>query len=87
MAFQNEAARIMGRMLTAGCNQKLNNDFLNIQRELTQKNLQMENLNERLEMLAISDLLTGIYHRRTILDRVETEVERAFRKGGFSVLR
>lgn len=60
---------------------RLNNELIDIQRELTKKNLQLEKLNERLEWLATIDPLTGLFNRRSILIRAEREFDRAPREG------
>jgi diguanylate cyclase (GGDEF)-like protein len=59
---------------------RLNNELINIQRELTQKNMNLSSLIERLEVLATTDPLTGIFNRRAILERAETEITRASRE-------
>lgn len=43
---------------------KINNELSNARRELKKKNIQLEELNERLEELSIRDSLTGLYNRR-----------------------
>jgi len=60
---------------------RLNDELMIIQRELTQKNINLSSLIERLEVLATTDPLTGIFNRRAILERAETEITRASREG------
>ena len=59
---------------------RLNNELIQIQRELTKKNLNLEMLNKRLEELATTDPLTGILNRRAILERLGFEINRAYRE-------
>ncbi len=58
----------------------LNNELIEIQRKLTRKNLNLEMLNERLEELATTDPLTGMYNRRAVFDRLDVELSRALRE-------
>lgn len=51
-----------------------------IQRELQRKNVQIEELNERLEILANIDPLTGLYNRHAIVNRLKMELVRAIRE-------
>lgn len=60
---------------------RLNHELQQIQRELTKKNINLSSLIERLEELATTDALTGIYSRRAIIERAETEIKRASREG------
>jgi diguanylate cyclase (GGDEF)-like protein len=59
---------------------RLNNELIEIQRELTKKNLDLELLNRRLEQLATTDPLTGIFNRRAVFERVRLEISRALRE-------
>ena len=60
---------------------RLNYELLQIQHELTAKNINLSSLIGRLEELATTDPLTGIFNRRAILERAETEIYRASREG------
>lgn len=60
---------------------KLNNELINSQRELAQKNEQLNRLNDQLERLATRDSLTGLYNRRLLAERYESEIKRAKRQG------
>ena len=51
-----------------------------IQRELQRKNVQIEELNEKLEILANIDPQTGLYNRHAIVNRVKMELIRAMRE-------
>lgn len=59
---------------------QLYSELTYIQRELQRKNVQIEQLNERLEILANIDPLTGLYNRRAILNRAKLELIRAVRE-------
>jgi diguanylate cyclase (GGDEF)-like protein len=56
----------------------LNNDLERLVRERTQA---LEEANERLAQLAITDGLTGLYNHRYLHERLGLEVERALRTG------
>jgi diguanylate cyclase (GGDEF)-like protein len=58
---------------------KLNEELINLQRSLQRKNIQMEELNERLEGLATTDSLTGLLNHRSILNRASSELVRTKR--------
>lgn len=58
---------------------KLNNELLNSQRELAQKNQQLNKLNDELERMATKDPLTGLYNRRLLVDKFRDERKRSVR--------
>ena len=58
---------------------RLNNELSSLQRSLQRKNIHMEELTERLEVLATIDALTNLFNRRAILSRAELELDRAKR--------
>ncbi|MBG0787984.1 MAG: GGDEF domain-containing protein [Anaerolineaceae bacterium] len=58
---------------------RLNNELASLQRSLQRKNIKVEELNERLEVLATIDALTGLFNRRAVLERAETELARTKR--------
>ena len=58
---------------------RLNNELASLQRSLQRKNIHVEELNERLEMLATIDPLTGLFNRRAIMNRANNELARAKR--------
>jgi PleD family two-component response regulator len=57
----------------------LNNQLINMQRELLKKNIEIQNLNEKLQKMAITDPLTGAFNRRYFYQKLEEEVTRAKR--------
>ena len=58
---------------------KLNNELLNSQRELAQKNQQLNKLNSELERMATRDPLTGLYNRRLLFEKFQDEKRRSLR--------
>jgi len=58
---------------------KLNNELLNYQRELAQKNHQLNKLNSELERMATRDPLTGLYNRRLLDEKFQDEKRRSVR--------
>ncbi len=58
---------------------KLNNELLNSQRELAQKNHQLNQLNKDLERMATRDPLTGLYNRRLLFEKFIEEKRRSAR--------
>ena len=58
----------------------LTTELTYIQRELQRKNVQIEELNEKLEILANIDPMTGLYNRRAIVNRLKMELFRAIRE-------
>ena len=58
---------------------KLNNELLNSQRELAQKNQQLNKLNSDLERMATRDPLTGLYNRRLLVEKYQDEKRRSVR--------
>ena len=58
---------------------RVNNELASLQRSLQRKNIHLEELSERLEVLATIDSLTGLFNRRAILNRAENELDRAKR--------
>jgi diguanylate cyclase (GGDEF)-like protein len=59
---------------------RLNNELIEIQRQLARKNLELEEVNEHLEKLASTDPLTGLFNRRAILNHAQTELRRGLRE-------
>jgi diguanylate cyclase (GGDEF)-like protein len=60
---------------------RLNNELVNIQRELAQKNAEIAVANVRLQSLATTDGLTGLKNHREFQDALEREYDRATRYG------
>lgn len=58
---------------------RLNNELASLQRSLQRRNIKVEELNERLEVLATIDSLTGLFNRRAVLERADEELARAKR--------
>lgn len=58
---------------------KMSDELTSLQRSLQRKNIQLEDLNERLEGLATTDVLTGLLNRRSILKRAAGELVRTKR--------
>jgi diguanylate cyclase (GGDEF)-like protein len=58
---------------------RLNNELVNMQRELSGKNSELLRLNEKLREKSIKDLLTGLYNRRYFYEKVKEEFVRAQR--------
>lgn len=63
--------------------ENLSSELSNLQRSLQSRNIQLEDLNERLEDLAITDPLTGLLNRRAILKRAAFELVRTKRTRKF----
>ncbi|MCX7903393.1 MAG: GGDEF domain-containing protein [Caloramator sp.] len=57
----------------------LNNELVNMQRELTKKNIQLKILNEKLQEMSIKDQLTGLFNRRYFYNKIKEEITRAKR--------
>lgn len=57
----------------------LNNQLINMQRELVKKNIEIQNLNEKLQKMAITDPLTGAFNRRYFYQKLGEEITRAKR--------
>ncbi len=62
---------------------KMNDELTSLQGSLQRKNIQLEDLNERLEGLATIDPLTGLLNRRSILKRAANELVRTKRTRQF----
>lgn len=60
---------------------RLNNEVVNAQRELSRKNLELKELNVKLEALMIRDPLTNLYNNRHLRQRFTEECIRAARFG------
>jgi diguanylate cyclase (GGDEF)-like protein len=63
--------------------ENLNNALSSLQRSLQNRNIQLEELNERLEGLATTDPLTGLLNRHSILKRAAFELIRTKRTRQF----
>ena len=61
----------------------LSSELSSLQRSLQSRNIQLEDVNERLEDLAITDPLTGLLNRRAILKRAGYELVRTKRTRKF----
>lgn len=62
---------------------KLNDELTSLQRSLQRRNIQLEDLNERLEGLATTDPLTGLLNRQSILKQAANELLRTKRTRQF----
>lgn len=62
---------------------EINNQLINTQRELIKKNIEIINLNKKLQELSITDPLTGAYNRRYFYDKIKEEIARAKRNHYF----
>ena len=58
---------------------RLNNELVNAQRELAQKNAELRRLKEQLEYETIHDPLTGAFNRRFYMQRLAEETSKARR--------
>ena len=58
---------------------KSDNQFINMYRELKEKNIELKILNDKLNLLSIIDPLTGLYNRRHCLHKIAEEISRAER--------
>jgi two-component system cell cycle response regulator len=58
---------------------RLNNELINMQRELAGKNNELAMLNEALREKSIKDLLTGLFNRRFFYEKIDEEITRASR--------
>lgn len=58
---------------------QLNNELINTQRQLRKKQKELETLNKKLELMTITDDLTGLYNRRHFWSKIEEELARADR--------
>lgn len=59
----------------------LNNEVVNINRELKKKNLALKKLNEKVEKLTLLDPLTGLANRRFLSERLPLDISAALRHG------
>lgn len=57
----------------------LNNELINMQREIAIKNYELENLNKKLKDLTITDELTKLFNRRFFYEKVNEEKIRSLR--------
>ena len=64
---------------------ELNNQLINMQRELAKKNIELEKLNHKLNQLSITDPLTGLYNRRYFFDKIIEEITRA-KRGNYKLV-
>lgn len=58
---------------------RLNNELINLQRDLMKKNSELERLNRTIQMLASTDMLTGQNNRMGFFDKGEQQVVQAMR--------
>ena len=58
---------------------RLNNELMNVQRELAKKNNELVHLNQRLEELTIRDPLTNLFNKRHLYPKFEEERNRSAR--------
>ncbi|GAP18808.1 GGDEF domain-containing protein [Levilinea saccharolytica] len=58
---------------------RLNNELINLQRDLMKKNAELESLNRTIQMLASTDMLTGQNNRMGFFDKGEQQVAQAMR--------
>jgi len=58
---------------------RLNNELMNVQRELAKKNIELKQLNSKLEELTFHDPLTGLYNIRYLYPKFEEENSRSAR--------
>jgi len=58
---------------------ELNNQLINMQRELVKKNVELKVLNDKLQHLSETDQLTGLYNRRHFFNKIKEEISRAER--------
>jgi len=58
---------------------RLNNELVNLQRDLMKKNNELERLNRTIQMLATTDMLTGQNNRMGFFDKGEQQVAQAMR--------
>jgi len=59
----------------------LNNELINMQRQLSKKNIQLDQLNQKLELISMQDSLTQLYNRRYFYQSIKQEINRADRIG------